>query len=198
MTHSGKVHLIIGPMFAGKTSFMLAHIETYCRSHKKCAIIKHARDTRYTEEANCICTHNGCANLLREIVCTSANVLSRDLIAHDIEVVGIDEAQFFATDAESAREMANVIDEWCLSGRIVICAGLDTDWMREPFPYLAPVMSRADRITKLRARCECGAAASFSARRNIRVADFANPVGGSEKYVACCRACYCDAKNMHS
>jgi thymidine kinase len=129
-----------------------------------------------------------------------ARDLRDDLIARAIDecdVIGIDEIQFFAMyDDERARDVVRIVDEWVARGKIVICAGLDSDYMRRPFAVVAPLVAMSTRITKLLAVCsQCGADAMFSARTCSDDATYSDPVGGANKYVALCRACY--IRNTH-
>jgi thymidine kinase len=188
-TPIGTMELIIGPMFSGKTTRLIAQISRYSIAHKRCAVIRHSVDTRYEE----LRTHCGqCCKAANIINCTSIKdvLFTQTIRSPDYDVIGIDETQFFAYDEKSTWIMAREIDDACMCGKTIICAGLDTNWLREPYNYISGLVSRADVITKLRAICmRCDREAIYSARKPDSGAD-GNPIGGADKYEALCRRCY--------
>ncbi|MCK9602824.1 MAG: hypothetical protein M0R66_00375 [Candidatus Omnitrophica bacterium] len=187
----GNLHLIIGPMFSGKSSLMLGAVERYARAGRKCIIIRHGRDHRDGERAT-MRTHAGHIHDMVPIARSSSLTDAETARAIDAsDVIGVDEMQFFAMyDEDIARAVASAIEEWLLRGKIIICAGLDADWQREPFAVIALLVCAADRVTKLLAVCtRCGADAQCSARTLFDDA-YSDPVGGREKYEAQCRECY--------
>lgn len=189
---SGQLQIIIGPMFSGKTSMMMTVVERSHRAKKKCLIITHAIDQRFNA-TDCIVTHAGFTHASVPTLLTAS--LESEQVARavkDCAVIGIDEIQFFGRDNAAVRATMRVIEEWLLSGKMVVCAGLDTDWRREPFPILAPLVGHASIVTKLLAVCAtCGEDAPFSARLTTLGDDaFVNPVGSDEKYRGVCRRCY--------
>lgn len=172
---------------------LVCAIERYTRARRSCAIIKHGTDTRFGETCE-IRTHAG--RVFDSVPIIYATSLDDEVVARIIdehEIIGIDEIQFFALFDESrARNIARIIDGWVARGKIIICSGLDSDYRREPFSVIAPLISLSNNVTKLLAVCtRCGADAMFSARIVADSRAYTNPVGGSEKYVALCRACYC-------
>lgn len=174
------------------SSNMICTIERHIRAHRKCIIIKHAIDTRYGETCD-IRTHGGIVFDMAQII--YASNLRDDILARAIDecdVVGIDEIQFFAMyDDNLAKDVAQTIDEWVVRGKIVICAGLDSDYARRPFAVIAPLIALSTRISKLLAVCSrCGADAMFSARIHSDSETYSDPVGGANKYIALCRECY--------
>lgn len=182
---SATIELIMGPMFSGKTTRLIARITRYEFARKKCIIIRHKIDKRHAT----LQSHDGHVTNIAQIYCDGLNDKFAQILNDDYDVIGIDEAQFFAPDDTSAAKFAQLIDDACLRGKVIVCAGLDTDWLRRPFAYLAPIISRADIVTKLQAVCmKCGADASYSARVNDSARD--NPIGGADKYVALCRQCH--------
>ena len=193
--HNGSLHAIIGPMFSGKSSLMIGSVERYSLARKKCIIIKHTIDQRFDEGA-AIKTHAGFVHDMIPITYTSnlAQINANDPF-DQYDIIGIDELQFFALREDEVCAVMDLIDEWILKGKVVICACLDTDWRREPFPILAKLIGRADYVTKLRAVCAiCGEDAPFTSRTKCEGQLYDNPVGGSEKYTALCRQCYvCEA-----
>jgi thymidine kinase len=105
------------------------------------------------------------------------------LLAGDVDVVGIDEAQFFDP------EIANVCDELAFRGVRVIVAGLDMDYLGNPFGQIPNLLSKADYITKLHAICvRCGNIANYSYRKVPN--DDQVMLGAKDVYEPRCRTCY--------
>jgi thymidine kinase len=105
------------------------------------------------------------------------------LLASGVNVVGIDEAQFFD------ESIGEVIEELVLQGTRVIVAGLDMDYKGKPYGSIPSLLARAEYITKLHAICaQCGEIASFSYRKT----DIAKQelVGGNDVYEPRCRQCF--------
>lgn len=182
------------PFPTHNSSLMVNIIERYCIARKKCIIIKHASDTR-DGGALAIRTHAPIGShdhtlvpvqYASHFICPE---VEKAFTEHD--VIGIDEIQFFAWfDKDVAKTLSEYLDQWASRGKIIICAGLDSDWRREPFGIIAPLIAHADEVKKLCAVCmKCQADASFSAR-TLSESAYDNPVGGTEKYVALCRKCY--------
>lgn len=198
---SGKLRLIIGPMFSGKTTQLVHDVERYWRAGKRCVIIKHASDTRFATDAR-IVTHAGheCAKIPTIIAANLDDADVCDALA-GAEVIGIDEVQFITAPhlfadlaAPAIARVVDTIEALVLAGKIVICGGLDTDYRRVPFALTFALIGRAHEIVKLLAVCaNCGADALFSARIAPDAAYEQSHVGGCDKYAALCRACF--AKN---
>ena len=105
------------------------------------------------------------------------------LLSHDVDVVGIDEAQFFGP------EIVNVAEQLAMKGIRVIIAGLDMDYTGKPFGSMPSLLSVADYITKLHAICmQCGSIAGFSYR--ITAVENQLLVGEKDHYEARCRKCF--------
>ena len=105
------------------------------------------------------------------------------LLAGDVDVVGVDEAQFFDP------EIANVCDELAFRGIRVIVAGLDMDYLGNPFGQIPNLLSKADYITKLHAICvRCGNIANYSYRKVAN--DDQVMLGAKDVYEPRCRTCY--------
>ncbi|CAO2842428.1 unnamed protein product [Amaranthus hypochondriacus] len=179
---SGEIHVIVGPMFAGKTSSLLRRIHSEVNNGRKVALIKSNKDTRY--EINSIVTHDG-----DKYPCLALHDLSSfkqkiGSSAYDeLEVIGIDEAQFFGDLYDFCRRAADH------DGKTVIVAGLDGDYMRKSFGSVLDVIPLADSVTKLTARCElCGKRACFSLRKTDEKQT--ELIGGAEVYMPVCRQHY--------
>ncbi|XP_027065023.1 thymidine kinase a-like isoform X2 [Coffea arabica] len=179
---SGEIHVIVGPMFAGKTSTLLRRIKTESSNGRSVAVIKSDKDTRYALDL--IVTHDG-----EKLPCWPlANLSSfRQKLgseAYDkLDVIGIDEAQFFEDLYDFCREAAD------LDGKTVIVAGLDGDYLRRSFGSVLQVIPLADSVTKLNARCElCGRQAFFTLRKTEETET--ELIAGAEVYMPVCRKHY--------
>ncbi len=170
---TGKIQLIVGPMFSGKTTELLRRVRRYAIT-KKCLLIKHGLDTRY---------HNAFATTHDQI--TMEAVTTHQLVSVSVdnyEVIGIDEGQFFSDLVVFAETYAN-------QGKIILVAGLDGTYQREPFGSIAELMPKSEEVVKLTAVCSfCGNEAPFS-KRTTSCQDEVE-IGGADKYVAVCRTCY--------
>ncbi len=172
----GFIHLIIGPMFSGKTSMLIRLIERYDIAKKKVLMIKYEKDTRYSNQCRVI-THNQ----LTYQACTVVT-LNNVLLWNNYDVIGIDEGQFFS-------DVVKYVEGWANSGKIVIVAGLDATFERKPFTNMIQLIPKAETVTKLTAVCmDCFSEASFTKRisdeKEVQV------IGGEDKYKAVCRKCY--------
>ena len=150
----GWIEVICGSMFSGKTEELIRRLKRVKIANLKVEIFKPSIDTRYDESK--IVSHD--TNAIQSTPVDSSQAIL--LLAHDVDVVGIDEAQFF--DAE----IAVVCEQLALRGIRVIVAGLDMDYMGKPFGQMPNLLSVADYITKLHAICvQCGNIANISYRK---------------------------------
>ena len=150
----GWIEVICGSMFSGKTEELIRRLKRVKIANLKVEIFKPTIDTRYDEVK--IVSHDTNA-IISTPVDSSERIL---LLAQDVDVVGIDEAQFF--DAE----IANVCEQLALKGIRVIVAGLDMDYQGNPFGQMPNLLAKADYITKLHAICmKCGNIANISYRK---------------------------------
>lgn len=174
---AGWIEVICGSMFSGKTEELIRRLNRAKIAKQKVEIFKPMVDTRYSEDE--IVSHNKTA-----IRSTSVETASQILLyIDDIDVVGIDEAQFFD------KELANVCNELADRGVRVIVAGLDVDFKRNPFGTMPEILSIAEYVTKVHAICmDCGKLAQYS----YRTADNENLVllGETDSYIPLCRTCY--------
>jgi len=150
----GWIEVICGSMFSGKTEELIRRLKRVKIANLKVEIYKPAIDVRYDEQK--IVSHD--TNSIHSTpVSSSQHILS---LSQDVDVVGIDEAQFF--DAE----IAHVCEQLALKGIRVIVAGLDMDYMGNPFGQMPNLLAKADYITKLHAICQvCGNIANISHRK---------------------------------
>ena len=150
----GWIEVICGSMFSGKTEELIRRLKRVKIANLKVEIFKPTIDTRYDEVK--IVSHDTNA-IISTPVDSSERIL---LLAQDVDVVGIDEAQFFDS------EIANVCEQLALKGIRVIVAGLDMDYKGNPFGQMPNLLAKADYITKLHAICmKCGNIANISYRK---------------------------------
>ncbi len=150
----GWIEVICGSMFSGKTEELIRRLKRVKIANLKVEIFKPAIDTRYDETK--IVSHD--TNAIQSTPVESSQAIL--LLAQDVDVVGIDEAQFF--DAE----ITMVCEELALRGIRVIVAGLDMDYLGKPFGQMPNLLAIADYITKLHAICmKCGNIANVSYRK---------------------------------
>lgn len=179
---SGEVHVIVGPMFAGKTTALLRRVRSECVSGRRVAIIKSNKDSRYGLDS--IVTHDGA-----KFPCWALPDLSTFSAKYGIEeykkldVIGIDEAQFFEDQYDFCLQAADH------DGKTVIVAGLDGDYLRRSFGSVLDIIPIADSVTKLTARCElCGKRAFFTLRKTEETQT--ELIGGADVYMPVCRQHY--------
>jgi len=174
---TGWIEVICGSMFSGKTEELIRRLNRAKIARQRIQIFKPALDKRYHDEN--IVSHND--NSIRSIpVQTSIEIID---LAEDCEVVGLDEAQFFD---EKIVDVCTLLAD---SGKRVIVAGLDMDYMGKPFGCMPQLMAVAEYVTKVHAICMvCGEVASHSYRlspSNERVL-----LGETDLYEARCRRCF--------
>ena len=173
----GWIEVVAGSMFSGKTEELIRRLNRAKIAKQKVEIFKPKVDTRYSEDE--VVSHN--SNAIRSTpVETAANIL---LLSGDVDVIGIDEAQFFDEGlAEVCNELAN-------QGIRIIVAGLDMDFQGKPFGPIPGLMATAEYVTKVHAVCmRCGNLAQYS----HRLSDTEKLVllGEKDTYEPLCRVCY--------
>ena len=150
----GWIEVICGSMFSGKTEELIRRLKRVKSANLKVEIFKPAIDVRCDEVK--IVSHD--TNTIHSTPVDSSQTIL--LLAQDVDVVGIDEAQFFDP------EIANVCEQLALRGIRVIVAGLDMDYQGNPFGQMPNLLAKADYITKLHAICmKCGNIANISYRK---------------------------------
>lgn len=181
MDGPGRIEVICGPMFAGKTEELLRRVRRAAIAGRRVTVVGHALDTR--RGADRLASHVGIEHPSLT-ASTAAELLAA--IPGDAEIVAIDEAQFFGPDlVDAATELAG-------RGLVVIVAGLDVTFDARPFEPLPSLMALAERVDKLTAICVvCGEDAVFHVRvtGGTAASDVvaAEHVGGTDKYEARCR-----------
>ena len=177
MARKGRIEVICGSMFSGKTEELIRRLKRAKFARQKVEIFKPAIDTRYSDEE--VVSHDS-NHILSTPIASSASIL---LLATDVDVVGIDEAQFFD------EELVAVCDELARRGTRVIIAGLDMDFKCTPFGPMPALMAIADEVTKVHAICvKCGNLAYVSHRKVA--GDKQVLLGETTEYEPLCRECY--------
>ena len=174
---TGSIEVICGSMFSGKTEELIRRVKRAQIARQKITIFKPTIDIRYSHED--VVSHN-------QNAITAIPVEHSRLILHmgqESDVVAVDEAQFFDDGiVEVCRKLANM-------GKRVIVAGLDMDYLGQPFGPMPNLLVIADEVYKTRAICmQCGRLATFS----YRIADSKQQVllGEKQEYMPLCRSCY--------
>lgn len=173
----GCIEVICGSMFSGKTEELIRRLKRAQIARQKVEIFKPAIDTRYI--AGDVVSHD--ANSVKSTPVESASEIL--FYAGDADVVGIDEAQFFDD------ELVVVCNKLAGMGVRVIVAGLDMNYLGEPFGPMPALLATAEYVTKVHAVCiKCG----NLAHQTHRTIDNDNLVviGETESYEALCRNCY--------
>ena len=173
----GWIEVICGSMFSGKTEELIRRLKRAKFARQRVEIFKPKIDVRYSEEE--VVSHDD--NAIRSTPVESPqNIL---LLTADVDVVGIDEAQFFDESlVEVCRKLAD-------SGIRVIIAGLDMDYKGNPFGPMPALMATAEYVTKVHAICvRCGNLAQHSHR--LTADEKQVLLGAQDSYEPICRHCF--------
>lgn len=174
---SGWIEVICGSMFSGKTEELIRRLKRARIARQEVEIFKPAVDVRYDEED--VVSHD--SNAIQSTPVASSNQIL--LMAGDVDVIGVDEAQFFDN------ELPEVCNKLANSGIRVIVAGLDMDFTGKPFGPIPALLSTAEYVTKVHAICiKCGNLAQYSHR--IAGGEKLVELGETESYEPLCRKCY--------
>jgi thymidine kinase len=173
----GSIEVITGSMFSGKTEELIRRLRRSQIAGLKVEIFKPSLDIRYSETR--IVSHDN-KSIVSTPVDSPAAIL---LLTGDMDVVGIDEAQFFDTSLiDTCTKLAD-------DGIRVIVAGLDIDFMGNPFGPMPALMAAAEYVTKIHAICvRCGNLAHYSFRKSDESKVVL--VGEKDHYEPLCRSCY--------
>jgi thymidine kinase len=173
----GSVEVICGSMFSGKTEELIRRLRRAQIARLNVEIFKPRTDTRYDETA--VVSHN--QNSIPSTPVDSSSAIL--LLGSHVQVVGIDEAQFFDD------ELPNVCNTLANKGVRVIIAGLDMDFQGRPFGPMPALMATAESVTKVHAVCvKCGNPALYSYRLVHNDAKIL--LGEMESYEPRCRHCF--------
>jgi len=178
----GSVEVITGCMFSGKTEELIRRLRRAKFAGLKVEIFKPSLDKRYSEAR--VISHDD-----KSIISTPVdNASAILLLSGDVDVVGIDEAQFF--DISIVDVCNNLADR----GIRIVIAGLDMDFMGEPFGPMPLLLSIAEYVTKVHAICiRCGNLAHYSFRKSGGAQVIL--LGEKDIYEPLCRECYNKALN---
>lgn len=175
---TGHIEVVTGGMFSGKSEELVRRMRRAVIARQRVQVFKPAADTRETGER--LVTRDK-----RELDATTV-ADSRDLqqkLHWGVQVVGIDEAQFFDV------ALGSLVNELADAGVRVIVAGLDQDFRRSPFGPMPHILATAEYVDKVHAICvRCGGPAHYSQR--IAGGGEQVQVGDAEPYEARCRRCY--------
>ncbi len=179
--HPGRIEVITGPMFSGKSEELIRRLKRAQIAKRRVACFKPDLDVRYHRTA--IASHS--AQTLDALTVSNMEELKAVLmpLIESVEVVGIDEAQFFDPS------LVPLSNELVQLGKRVIIAGLDTTFTGEPFAPMPELLAIADEVVKLSAVCmQCGAPAVHTQRLGSNQSLVL--VGAAGVYEARCRACF--------
>ena len=180
---AGSIEVICGSMFSGKTEELIRRMKRAQFANQKVEIYKPCIDVRYSDDQ--VVSHDA-HSIPSTPIDSPASML---LLSSDVEVVGIDEAQFFDdTLVEVVQALAN-------RGVRVIIAGLDTDYMGKPFGPMPALMAVAEDVQKVHAICmKCGSPANHSHR--LSESDQLVVLGEKDIYEPLCRHCFNEARGI--
>ncbi len=177
---SGRIEVICGSMFSGKTEELIRRLKRAEFARQRVEIFKPTLDTRYSREK--VVSHDS-RSIASTPLDSSASLL---LFTSEIDVVGIDEAQFFDDG------LADVCNQLANNGVRVIVAGLDMDFKGQPFGPMPALCAIADEVTKVHAICvRCGSLAYASHR--VVAGEKQVLLGEKTEYEPLCRTCYTEA-----
>jgi thymidine kinase len=184
----GRIEVITGPMFSGKSEELIRRLKR-AQIARRC-VLCFRPDLNLSSYRTSIASHG--AQTLNAYVVTNTGELKEALLPaiQEVDVVGIDDAQFF--DASLVR----LVTELMHMGKRVLVAGLDTTFAGEPFPPIPELLAVADEVVKLAAVCmQCGSPAVHSQRlgpsRSLVL------VGADGAYEARCRCCFQPDRGEH-
>ena len=176
-SRGGWIEVVVGSMFSGKTEELIRRLRRAEYARMTTEIFKPSIDTRYSDED--VVSHD--EKSIRSTPVESAqNIL---ILASEVDVVGIDEAQFFDPG------LVNVCNELANQGARVVVAGLDMDFMGNPFGPIPALMATAEHVTKIHAICvRCGNLANHSHRKTKSKKLVV--LGETNEYEPLCRTCF--------
>jgi thymidine kinase len=176
--HVGWIEVVCGPMFSGKSEELIRRLRRARIARKRVQVFKPALDDRYSADE--IVSH-GDQRMKSEVVSSAQEILEK--LDWRTQVVGIDESNLFGL------ELVDVSAQLADTGKQVIIAGLDTDYLGRPFPPMPELLCLAETITKTLAICmRCGNPAKHT-QRLVESGDLI-VVGAAEMYEARCRRCF--------
>jgi thymidine kinase len=176
--HIGWIEVVCGPMFSGKSEELIRRLRRGRIARKRVQVFKPALDDRYAQDE--IVSH-GDQRMKSEVVADAKDILNK--LDWRTQVVGIDESNFFGI------ELVDIASQLADTGKQVIIAGLDTDYLGRPFTPMPELLCLAESITKTLAICmRCGNPAKHT-QRLVESHDLI-VVGAAGMYEARCRRCF--------
>ena len=176
--HIGWIEVVCGPMFSGKSEELIRRLRRAKIARKRVQVFKPVLDDRYSPDE--IVSH-GDQRMKSTVVASAKEILEQ--IDWRTQVIGIDESNFFGA------ELVDVASQLADTGKQVIIAGLDTDYLGRPFPPMPDLLCLAESITKTLAICmRCGNPAKHT-QRLVESSDLI-VVGATGMYEARCRRCF--------
>lgn len=174
----GWVEVVCGPMFSGKSEELIRRVTRSKIARIPVQVFKPRLDDRYAETE--VVSHSQWSIAAQPV--DSSTELVR-AVTDQTRVIGIDEGQFFD------EALVGVVDDLAATGKQVIVAGLDTDYLRRPFGPIPALCDRAEYVTKMLAVCHrCGGPGLYT-QRIVRSDDLV-VLGAQDAYEARCRMCY--------
>jgi thymidine kinase len=183
MIQGGKIKLILGPMFSGKSTRLVETVRKYTYKNKKTILVNFVGDKRYSENSQ-IVTHD--LNKYDSLSCQMLGDIY-DIIKN-YDVIGIDEGQFYP-------DVVNISEKLAYNGKILVIAALSGNFKMEPFENVSKLISKADKIKLMKAYCfYCQKLAGFSLRTVC--SDKEILIGAAEAYRPVCKKCYYKYSNI--
>ncbi len=174
---AGKIHLIIGPMFSGKSTELLRIIRRYNYKRKSTICVAFELDNRYTK-AEFVKTHD----LIEYPAIKTQRISDIREKLDNYDVIGIDEGQFYPDLVENVESLAN-------NGKTIIISALSGNFKRESFDILAKLIPKCETIQNINAICyNCNEEANFTKR--VTKDEEEMVIGGEEMYRPSCRSCF--------
>ena len=176
--HLGWIEVVCGPMFSGKSEELIRRLRRAKIARKRVQVFKPALDDRYAHDE--IVSH-GDQRMKSDVVNSASEILQK--FDWRTQVLGIDESNFFGSD------LVDVATQLADTGKQVIIAGLDTDYLGRPFTPMPELLCLAESITKTLAICmRCGNPAKHTQR--LVESNELIVVGAAGMYEARCRHCF--------
>ena len=174
---NGYIEVICGSMFSGKTKELICRLENAQQNNQRVVCFKPDIDTRY-DKSNIVSHDNKKFESIS--IKKSEEILN---MVKNYDVIGIDEFQFLDKEAtEVCSHIAN-------SGKKIIVAGLDMDYLGRPFNFMPRIMALSEKVTKLHAKCDdCSAQGNHTFRKNK--SEKLVQIGAKTNYLALCRMCF--------
>lgn len=175
-----KLIVICGPMFAGKSTRLITEGEKYIKAGRQVVYLKPSSDTRYSVDE--IVTHDK----VKVPASLITNTLKDRYVVERADVVLIDEVQFI--EEHLVDEILDLVNK----GKTVMVAGLDTDYLGQPFSVIKELMPYADEVVKIKGICRCGKESvmtSLKKEAREQVKGIFN-LGADDQYEALCRSCF--------